>query len=42
MAWLFVRKYGMPAALGEFTTAIKRFADAKGAKGTLVVLTCNE
>ena len=33
VAWLFVRKYGMPAALGEFTTAIKRFADAKGATG---------
>ena len=33
VAWLFVRKYGMPAALAEFTTAIKRFADAKGAAG---------
>ena len=33
VAWLFVRNYGMPAALGEFTTAIKRFADAKGATG---------
>ena len=33
VAWLFVCKYGMPAALGEFTTAIKRFADAKGATG---------
>lgn len=33
VAWLFVRKYGMPAALAEFTTAIKRFADAKGATG---------
>ena len=33
VAWLFVRRYGMPAALGEFTTAIKRFADAKGATG---------
>ena len=31
VAWLFVRKYGMPAALSEFTAAIKRFADAKGA-----------
>jgi hypothetical protein len=31
VAWLFVRDYGMPAALGEFSTAIKRFADAKGA-----------
>jgi hypothetical protein len=33
VAWLFVREYGMPAALGEFTTAIKRFAEAKGAHG---------
>ena len=33
VAWRFVRRYGMPAALGEFTTAIKRFADAKGATG---------
>ena len=33
VAWLFVRDHGMPAALGEFTTAIKRFADAKGAHG---------
>ena len=33
VAWLFVRRYGMPAALGEFTTAIKRFAAAKGAHG---------
>jgi hypothetical protein len=33
VAWLFVQKYGMPAALGEFTTAIRRFADAKGATG---------
>lgn len=33
VAWMFVRKYGMPGALGEFTTAIKRFADAKGATG---------
>ena len=33
VAWLFVRKYGMPAALGEFSAAIKRFADAKGATG---------
>ena len=33
VAWLFVRKYGMPGALGEFTAAIKRFADAKGATG---------
>jgi hypothetical protein len=33
VAWMFVRKYGMPAALGEFSAAIKRFADAKGATG---------
>jgi len=33
VAWLFVRTHGMPAALGEFATAIKRFADAKGASG---------
>jgi hypothetical protein len=33
VAWWFLRKYGMPAALGEFTAAIKRFADAKGAAG---------
>lgn len=33
VAWRFVRHYGMPAALGEFTTAIKRFAEAKGATG---------
>ena len=33
VAWLFVRKYGMPLAISEFTAAIKRFADAKGATG---------
>lgn len=33
VAWLFVRNHGMPAALGEFTTAIRRFAEAKGAHG---------
>ena len=33
VAWMFVRDHGMPAALGEFTTAIKRFAEAKGAHG---------
>jgi len=33
VAWLFVQKYGMPMALTEFTAAIKRFADAKGATG---------
>jgi hypothetical protein len=33
VAWMFVRQYGMPQALGEFTAAIKRFAAAKGANG---------
>ena len=33
VAWLFVRRHGMPAALGEFSEAIKRFAAAKGAHG---------
>ena len=33
VAWMFVRAHGMPAALSEFTSAIKRFADAKGATG---------
>ena len=33
VAWLFVREHGMPAALGKFTDAIKRFAAAKGAHG---------
>jgi hypothetical protein len=33
VAWLFVREHGMPAAIGEFTAAIKRFAEAKGAHG---------
>ena len=33
VAWMFVRKYGMPAALAEFSAEIKRFADAKGATG---------
>jgi hypothetical protein len=30
-AWLFVRRHGMPDALGEFSEALRRFADAKGA-----------
>ena len=30
VAWLFVREHGMPAALGEFSSAIKRFADGQG------------
>jgi hypothetical protein len=33
VAWMFVRRHGMPAALAEFTIAIKRFAEAKGAHG---------
>jgi hypothetical protein len=33
VAWLFVRKYSMPRALAEFSGALKRFADAKGATG---------
>ena len=33
VAWMFVRDHGMPAALGEFSEAIKRFANAKGAHG---------
>jgi len=33
VAWLFVCRHGMPAALGEFSDAIKRFAIAKGAHG---------
>lgn len=33
VAWLFIRRHGMPGALSEFTTAIKRFAAAKGAHG---------
>jgi hypothetical protein len=33
VAWLFVNRHGMPAALAEFTAAIRRFADAKGATG---------
>jgi hypothetical protein len=33
VAWTFVRDYGMPMALSEFSAAIKRFADANGATG---------
>ena len=33
VAWMFVRDYGMPSALAEFSAAIKRFAEAKGAHG---------
>jgi hypothetical protein len=31
VAWRFVRVHGMPAAIGEFTMALRRFAEAKGA-----------
>jgi hypothetical protein len=31
MAWLFVRRDGMPGALGSFSRALGRFAAAKGA-----------
>ena len=30
VAWLFVRRHGLPSALGEFTHALRRFAAAKG------------
>ena len=33
VAWMFVRDHGMPGALAEFSTALKRFAVAKGATG---------
>jgi len=33
VAWMFVQEFGMPRALSEFTRALKRFADAKGATG---------
>lgn len=33
VAWMFVCRHGMPAAIGEFSQAIKRFAAAKGAHG---------
>jgi hypothetical protein len=33
VAWLFIRRYGMPDALGRFAEALKRFAAAKGAAG---------
>ena len=31
MAWLFVTRDGMPAALDTFPAALRRFAEAKGA-----------
>lgn len=33
VAWMFVRRHGMPDAIAAFSDAIKRFADAKGAHG---------
>jgi hypothetical protein len=33
VAWLFVQRYGLPDALGEFSRALKRFATAKGKPG---------
>jgi hypothetical protein len=33
VAWMFVRRYGMPDALGRFADALKRFVAAKGAAG---------
>ena len=30
VAWMFVRRHGMPAAIGEYSAALKRFAAAKG------------
>ncbi len=33
VAWMLVRRYGMPDALGRFSQALKRFAEAKGAVG---------
>lgn len=30
VAWLFVRRHGLPDALGAFSAALKRFAAAKG------------
>ncbi len=30
VAWMFVRRFGMPEALGRFSEALKRFAVAKG------------
>jgi hypothetical protein len=31
VAWLFVLRYGVPRALTEFSVALRRFAEAKGA-----------
>ena len=31
VAWLFVRRHGMPGAMTSFSDALRRFANAKGA-----------
>ena len=33
VAWMFVRRDGMPDALGRFSRALKRFAESKGTPG---------
>lgn len=33
VAWMFVRRHGMPDALGHFSGALQRFAVAKGRPG---------
>ena len=33
VAWLYVRRHGMPGALAAFSDALRRFAVAKGAAG---------
>jgi hypothetical protein len=33
VAWLLVRRHGMPDALARFSQSLKRFAEAKGASG---------
>jgi hypothetical protein len=33
VAWIFVRRHAMPAALAQFAAALKRFAAAKGKPG---------
>jgi hypothetical protein len=33
VAWMYVRRYGMPDALGRFSQALKRLAAAKGKPG---------
>lgn len=33
VAWMFVRRDGMPEAIGRFSQALRRFAEAKGKPG---------